>query len=502
MNLQIPRLQRMTARGSCSLLSAVLILFLVHEAAAQPTIGPRVRCDPGGGIFASNETSGAASDANPAHIVTSWNDWRQSTASEIIRCGVGLSLNGGATWSDFLLRPPMANQSSVEGDPMAAFDPRTGNLWVGAISFASNGGVYIARKNAGDAVFQPSVMARVTSSADKCWVAAGPALGDPNLTRVYIAYNQGVLTSTNMGDTWSLPVSLGSGLGFLPRVGPGGEIYVAYWDGAMLFQLKRSLNGGTSYTTHTIATRMDNWGSQDGSRFPGTFRVPPLVYLDVDMNNGHLYAVYFDTTNIVNGQRNVDLYFTKSTNQGTSWTAPVIINTDASPPGDQFWPWLEVDRVGRLHMVFLDSRHTVQNDGVVNGMFDAYYSYSVNAGATWTEHRLTTPSWNSNNDGLNRPTQFLGDYLGLAVAQNKVYPFYIDTSGGDPDVYTHVITFPLVADIERDGDIDEDDLNAFAAVLVGAPFNALHVPRCDINGDGQPDGRDVKPYADAYIGGY
>ena len=77
-----------------------------------------------------------------------------------------------------------------------------------------------------------------------------------------------------MGDTWTPPSSLGGGIGFLPRVGPNGEIYIAYWDFGSGVLMKRSLNNGASFTTHTIATRMDVWGTQDGSRFPGIFRAP------------------------------------------------------------------------------------------------------------------------------------------------------------------------------------------------------------------------------------
>ena len=114
---------------------------------------------------------------------------------------------------------------------------------------------------------------------------------------------------------------------------------MAYWDYSNGVLLSRSFDGGQTFQNEIIiAIRMDVWGTQDGSRFPGLFRVPPFNYLAVDQNNGTLYCVYFDTTNIVGGNFNVDLYFTKSTNQGLNWTTPVVINGDANPPGDQFRP--------------------------------------------------------------------------------------------------------------------------------------------------------------------
>ena len=429
---------------------AMILMPAMSAVGQDPTIGPQVRIDPTGGTSAANEFSAAADPTNPLRVTAGWNDFRQNAW----RCGFSLSFDGGKTWNDFLLRPPPANQSGVEGDPFTAFDDRTGTLWAGGMSFAGNGGIFVARLDPGETEFTPTLMAD-GGGVDKAWMAAGPMPGNPDSTRLYIAYNLGVIRSDDMGDTWTNPQGLGTGIGFLPRVGPNGEVYIAYWDFGSGVKLKRSLNGG-AYTTHTIATRMDVWGTQDGSRFPGAFRVPSINYLDVDMNTGTLYAVYFDTTNIVDGNRNVDLYFTKSTDQGTSWTTPVVINGDNDPPGDQFFSWLEVDDDGRIHIVFLDSRHTIQNDNTFNGMFDAYYTYSDDGGDTWNEFRLTPNSWNS---ALSSGGNFIGDYLGMAIAGERVYPIYLDTSNGDADTYTNVIVFPsATGDLDGDGMVGLSDL--------------------------------------------
>lgn len=476
------------------------------DRSLAPLIGPQVRMDVAGGTYAANETSMASIEASPLEVVGSWNDWRASTSSEIIRMGVGVSLDGGATWTDFLVRPPVPNQSTVEGDPMTCYDNRTGTLWVGAISFASNGGLFVARKNAGMTTFQPSVMARADSSADKGWMAAGQGYNDPNQTRVYIAYNHGCLRSTDMGQTWSAPVSLGSGLGFLPRVGPNGELYIAYWDVSTGVKLKRSLNGGTSFTTHTIATRLDVWDTQSHTRVAGEFRVPPLTYLAVDPVNGTLYCVYFDTTNQSGGNYNLNLYFTKSTNQGTNWTTPVVINGDSNPPGDQYFPWIEVDTAGRLHVVFYDSRGIVQNDSAVHGWYNTYYAVSLDGGTTWSEYVLTPAAWDSYNDGLNRTGQFLGDYNGLGVAGNRVYPCYLSTQNGNPDIFTNVIIWPGKGDMNCDGNVDFLDINPFVLALTDptgydAAFPDCEILNADISENGSVGFEDINLFVALLTGG-
>jgi hypothetical protein len=462
---------------------AMALAIPISQAQLLPEIGPQVRIDPGGGTAAANETTASVSEANPMEIIAGWNDWRQSNRRDIINSGFSLSLDAGQTWSDFLIRPPEPYQSWAEGDPMTAFDPRTGTLWAGAISWGNpDDCLYVARKNPGASEFLPSVAARL-GGLDKCWMAAGPRPGMPDTTRLYVAFNEGVIWSDDMGDTWTSPHSLGSAVGFLPRVGPNGELYVGYYY-ACANRLMRSLDGGETFTMLPIATRMDFWGIQDGSRFPGRFRVPHFLYFDVNMTDGTLYACYFDTTDIVDGNYNVDLYFTTSTDQGTTWSEPVIVNGDADPPGDQFWCWIECDKHGRLHMVYLDSRHTVQDDDVEHGMFDAYYSYSVNGGETWHEFRLTPNSWDSYNDGLGRRA-FLGDYLGLAVAGNRAYPVYLDTSSGDPDIFTNVIELPVWGDTNGDDVVDHDDLVALLSDW--GPCDEPDGCGTDINGDGVID---------------
>jgi len=410
-------------------------------AGGAPEVGPQVRVDESG-IDAANETSIAASLTNPDEVVATWNDWRDSGLNEVVRMGVSVSLDGGATWNDRLVRPPLPNRSDVEGDPMTAYDPRTGDLWVGAISFASNGGLYSARKIAGSTSFEPSVQIGQLFFADKGWMAAGPRPGDPLSTNVYIAYNEGVRRSLDGGQTWSQAVDIGSGLGFLPRVGPDGTLHVSSWDGSDRHVLRKSTNGGVTFgPSITIATRLDVWDTQDGSRFPGNFRVPSINTLAVDPNSGVLYAVYPDTTNIVGGNANVDLYFTRSDDDGQTWSAPVALAIDGLlGVGDQFFPWLEVDGDGTLHLVYYDSQNTEQDDNQQDGFLDAYYAQSTDGGGNFTIFRLTEEPFNSRDDGLDRGlSQFMGDYLGLAYSGSKVYPCYPSSQNGDTDIFVHSI---------------------------------------------------------------
>lgn len=411
-------------------------------AFANVTVGPQIRIDPGRGTAAANETSIAASTPQGFEIVGSWNDWSAgSQQNEVIRSGVALSSDGGATWTDFLLRPPANMQSGVEGDPYTIFDHRTGNVWAGAISFAGNGGVYLARKTIGANTFQPSVAVRQSGSADKIWGAAGIIPGNPSSTRLYVAYNLGVQRSDDLGSTWTNPLSLGSGLGFAPWVGPQGDVYVTYWDfSGNRFMLRRSTDGGNSFlAAQALVTRSGTWGTGDPTEIPGNCRVPALPCIVADPISGRLYVVYFDRTDMRQGLWNVDLYLMTSNDRGVTWSAPVRIEDDGSP-ADEFFPWACVDRSGRLHIFYLSTRmNPTQLDSSRDFFADAYYTYSDDGGATFSRTRLTPQTFNYRDDGLNRSMDFIGDYEGIAYAGNRVYPCYNSAQNGDPDIFSHVI---------------------------------------------------------------
>jgi hypothetical protein len=459
-------------------------------------IGPQIRIETAGGNAQANETTIASLNPSPMEVVAGWNDARQGS----YRTGVSVSNDGGQTWTDFLVRPPSGHTTSTEGDPMTCYDNRTGTLWIGGMAWGGNGGIFVARKRPNQDTFEPSVMTIVNGGIDKGWMSAGRSPSNPDTTRVYLTYNFGCQYSTDMGDTWSSVRSLGSGIGFLPRVGPGGEVYVAYWNFGNGVMLRRSFNGGESFESPIrIATRMDVWDTQSGDRFPGRFRVPSLNYLAVDAQTGTLYCVYFDTTDTSGGNANVDLYFTKSENQGTDWTTPRVINSDGPTPGDQFWPWIEVDETGRLHVVFLDTRHTAQEDNVSHGMFDAYYSYSTDGGDTWHEHRLTTAPFDSFYAGGG--SQFLGDYMGLAVGGNMIYPCYPSTQNGNPDIFTNVIVFddagtrlvagpgpgPANAPLVRVFPPEQDADHQYEFQPYGTPRLGVNVSCGDVTGEGIDD---------------
>jgi hypothetical protein len=201
------------------------------------------------------------------------------------------------------------------------------------------------------------------------------------------------------------------------------------------------------------------------------------------------------TSTLPDGSYNVDLYFTRSIDGGQTWSTPRVLNGDGDLPGDQFFPWIEVDKQGRLHVLYFDTRRNPQPDDAPLIYIDAYYALSSDRGETWQEHRLTPQPYTYGSG-------FIGDYLGLAAAGDRVYAAYpYATIGTDLDLYvsTVVVTPAGAGDLNCDGAVDAFDIDPFVRALTDPAGYAAAYPHCavglaDVNDDGAVDAFDIDPF--------
>ena len=85
---------------------------------------------------------------------------------------------------------------------------------------------------------------------------------------------------------------------------------------------------------------------------------------------------------------------------------------------------------------------------------------------------------------------FLGDYDGLSVGGNRVFPCYpVVTPAGDSDVYTNVIVDPT-GDLNCDDRVDASDIEPFLMALFDPERYRAEFPNCQLlNGDTDDNGR-------------
>jgi hypothetical protein len=151
------------------------------------------------------------------------------------------------------------------------------------------------------------------------------------------------------------------------------------------------------------------------------------------------------------------IYFSKTTNGGATWTAPVRIDPQAK--GHQFYPDIDIDN-GVLYAVYQDSRadnavgppgtaadfRTVPFGNVhVGGVaasvagvgLETWYSWSTNGGATWSRAKASAVTYLENYEQFgNRDVPFFGDYNYVDVVGSKVLMNWTDSretvAGTDP----------------------------------------------------------------------
>lgn len=142
------------------------------------------------------------------------------------------------------------------------------------------------------------------------------------------------------------------------------------------------------------------------------------------------------------------------------------------------------------------------NQGAAAGHDSMPVDISNNNGATWTQLELV-----NENMGVWVGKTFRIDQFVTPTNQMRIRFIARDLDEGSvveagvDDVRLTLVRCTSIADIDADGDVDNDDVLAFVAVLLGTPQNPLHEPRSDINADGTANGRDVQPFAHAVING-
>jgi hypothetical protein len=197
-------------------------------------------------------------------------------------------------------------------------------------------------------------------------------------------------------------------------VAPNGTVYVAFEafssQGVDTINFVKSTNCGRSWSQPVV---VDTIASPQA---PGVaFRTPTFAFLATDSTNSNVvYAAYQDFA-----AGDYDIYASRSTNGGSSWSAPVQVNTDVAPPRHQIFPTIEVSNHA-LHVAWYDFRNSVTP---TNEALDVFYSCTNCAGSNWpafdAPERVTNVSHNGNCRMFGGGTvAFHGDYNELDAFWN------------------------------------------------------------------------------------
>ncbi len=248
-------------------------------------------------------------------------------------------------------------------------------------------------------------------------------------------------------------------------------------------------------------------------------RIDNHGFLDIDRSaagprRGHLFFISNRNPNPANATLDQgDVYLSVSTNGATSW-ASAIIPTAAGKT--QYFPMLDVDDNGLLHVAYYQNETGATNGGVLNASTaNLYYTLSTDGGTNWTAPvQLNTAS--STLDMEDPPPNraaanyyMNGDYAQLqATGTGASAKVYILWSGYDKDrnnafvgdkkerVYctTYLPNPPVCANMK--GDMNGDTFYTGPDVVLLANCAFLGTGSCDlcfadVNCDASVTGSDV-----------
>ena len=420
-------------------------------------------------------------DSNVVMIV--WRDFRLGDK----RVALGVSYDGGHTWTDSLLSGGVFYRYSdpcISGDRLGNIYPLTMN-YSGFLPGLSDFTVWKTTDNGSSWLGPYYVIGTYADySEDKEFLAIDRTGGtyDGNM---YLAWKRNPLPgrimfarSTTGGVTWDDTLVVGDPEDFggedaghmpFPLVDAYGNVYVVwvnwYWeDGYQAYQsMVKSTDGGQSFSEpETI------WVGDALTYAPGGIHIYTSVCMDADITNGPYHGnIYFTVPyGVQDGPHfHSDILFMKSTDGGESWIDTTRVNDDPlGEPVYQFHQWMTVNQKGAIIILFYDQR----NHPPLYKKFDTYIAFSFDGGETFTTNYRVSDVSSDPADALggkqiparhqtvNTPSAsflmpeepkagLLAEYIGVHAYNDQVHCTWTDTRDGNQNVYYSNFRIPLLA---------------------------------------------------------
>ena len=435
------------------LISAVIaievVLFTIAATAQQatPAAVPTSLPPVPGKVFTITEQPGAHSE--PTIAVNARNP-QQAFAAYQAHAIVVYTQDGGASWKT--ATGTASTDYAISGDVASTYDKKgaailcyisfdklgTMNYWAQG---ATRNGIFIRRSADGGATWDKqdhAVIAQPTKPGipfeDKPGIAADNT-DSPYAGNLYVGWTEFRLDesvilfsrSTDGGVTWSTPIEISThhGLprddngdveGFQAAVGADGTVYAVWADGNSL-AFTTSHDGGKTFekSRSVIDTAPLYFDVQDLVRANG------FPQLGIDTHHGERGRLYVTWSDYRSGD--IGVYASTSDDGGATWGKAARVSSNPPHDGtDQFFQWLSVDPVtGVPNVIFYDRRGDARNRNTTVTL-----ARSTDGGETWTNYAWTREPFVSSR------LQFLGDYIGVAALNNKVYGTWTEVAPAEP----------------------------------------------------------------------
>lgn len=364
------------------------------------------------------------------------------------RQGIYYSIDGGTNWSQTLL--PLTAPDTSHSDPTADWT-NDGRAWSSTLGIqVANLRLrnYVSTDNGATWTLEATPSGTQTN-VDKQMVWVDHSASSPFFGQMYAIWHNGSPAIMNrrtagVGGTWlttPLTVSTGDGasgtrIGNDVKTNSFGDVFGFYpsTTNRGLYVVKSTDGGNTFGTAVLISNTFDGFDTG----IPSFNSRRALIYLSGGAYRtaikNNVYASWTDLSgdagctaagnepdSNVASTCKMRVWFSRSTNGGTSWSAPVKINNQVGL-NDQFNQWMVVDETnGVIGIIYYD---TVSDAG--RKKTDIWFQYSSDDGASWTAaQKVTTSMSDETVAGADSGNQY-GDYNALSGYANVYFPVWTD----------------------------------------------------------------------------
>ncbi len=417
---------------------AVAAPALVISPALTSQFGPYTSYQVNVDVNGNNRVGDAANEPSICVDPTDGNKmsigWRQfnSVASNFREAGFAYTTNGGTTW----IAPGVLQNNVFRSDPVLNSDTVGrffylsllqnffDDLWRSIIGGQS--WTLVGPADGGDKEW--FTIDRTNSSGHgfqyQCWSTDGNNYGGRQFTR-----------STDGGATWMNPINIPNSPAWgTLDVDSAGSLFIGgvnlSTNGIWCVRSTNAKNGAVT-PTFDQSTHVNLGGDIVFGQSINPEGLVGQVFLAVDRSgtstNDNVYLLAsVQPSGFTVGS---DVMFARSTNGGTTFSAPLRINDDAVNHAK--WHWfgtLSVAPSGRIDAVWYDMRNSPNN--ITSQLF---YSYSTDGGESWSANVAVS---NPFNPFIGYPNQQkIGDYITVVSDDAGANVAYAATFNGEEDIY-------------------------------------------------------------------
>ena len=438
------------------------------------------------------------------HVIAGDNAVIQNVNPVDLNQGYYYSTNNGENWSgNDVLDNTINTNNQILSDPIVAHDLINGISFFSYLKITydssgnvTSGSVIVKESTDGGSSWGSDKTITTSSDLDKEYITVDDNPSSPDTNNIYIAWTDfsgsgpypiKFSRSTDDGTSFSTPHTISGTSGYdaaqgvCLAIGPDGTIYAtwAYYDSGSYYEagigFNKSTDGGKTWGTPKRLSiqgfsGIRSWDTPSSQHWSlhtkGTnIRSNSFPSMDVDRssgpNSGKIYIVWDNATNTTDHTIPY-IYCISSSDGGYSWSSKVQVNDDNSQT-DKWEPWVHVDSLGGVNIVFYDSRIDPTN----NVQTQVYLGRSMDGGGSFRNYQVSDVAFTPSQVPNTGPG-YIGDYLGITSTGNYIIPCWNDNRTSRQQAYAARIPFGVLS-----GTIASNrTLNGLYSILSGVTISS------------------------------